>query len=320
MSAMSSAETNKTGEDRNPRRRRKRWLDFWIYLWRVQSRFCPRWYAQLWARAIGLLTFIVCRRYRRNVWRSYRIVAGPELPWWKLCLRTWRAFDNLCRGQCDFFLYAFGGGRDPAAVLGSVKGVQHLEPALAANKGLLLITAHVGAWELGAVLMRPYLPPDREIVVVYYKDVVASYESARSEARGLGGIKQVSVGSSMFAALPVLRALRQGSIAAVQGDRDYTGSSLEVPFFGRPALFSSGPVRLATAADVPIFPVFVLRGADGKYHAEVRPQLDLVRLPDREAETQENVRRWTAVLEEVIRRYPDQWYCFSPVWDFSGDR
>lgn len=178
------------------------------------------------------------------------------------------------------------------------------------KRGLVVLTAHFGNWELLAhfhgrighpitLIHRPLRNPLLERWLIDWR--------ARAGTRSL---------PKRRAAREALRALREGAILAVPGDQNQVYSfGVFVNFFGIPACTSPGAVRLAQHAGVPVVPVFLRRvGGAARHVLEVLPPLQLESTGDRERDLVENTRRCAAVIEEMIRRYPEEWVWFHKRW------
>jgi KDO2-lipid IV(A) lauroyltransferase len=92
-------------------------------------------------------------------------------------------------------------------------------------------------------------------------------------------------------------------------------SGVFVSFFGLPASTTAGPARLAMMTGAPVIPVFLLREGESDTHRlEVQQPVELVRGSDRDAEVVVNTQRCTSVIEDVVRRHPEQWIWFHKRW------
>ena len=110
----------------------------------------------------------------------------------------------------------------------------------------------------------------------------------------------------------LLKALRQGDIVAVQGDRPRTGArSVAGELFGRPIDLPAGPAALARAAGVPLMPVFVFREGRHKSRVVCRPP---IRVGKDDRDFSQVMGRIAAEVEEAIRSRPYQWFCFRELW------
>ncbi len=203
---------------------------------------------------------------------------------------------------------------DPASLLAARSGDERLVTASREGRGAILLTAHVGNFELGGLFLAQL---GLKVAVVYVPDPSPVVEMHRDDARKTLGVTGIPVDRSPFGFLPVLRALESNMCVAIQGDRDVSGTGRAMPFFGKTASFPIGPFRIAQASGAPIFPVFVLQEDDGRYRTIVE---EAIRVPHaRGAAADEAVvaglAAFVARMEATIRAYPTQWYRFARFWE-----
>jgi len=190
----------------------------------------------------------------------------------------------------------------------TVKGLEHIEEALAQGKGLVLATAHFGSPD-GLIYLAPFLS---------YR-MTAPAEHLRPERlfryllslRKRGGITLLPADGPL---LGLFRALKRNEIVAVAADRDTTGSGIAVDFFGAPARLPDGHVQLAMRTGAKLALAFGRREEDNSFSLEIFPLLELEGSGDFKRDVRANVKKVVAILEEVIRQNPDQWLMFYPIW------
>jgi KDO2-lipid IV(A) lauroyltransferase len=214
----------------------------------------------------------------------------------------------------DLLRYSGRDDVDPKSLLAARSGDERLVAAIAEGKGAILLTAHVGNFELGGLFLAKL---GLKVAVVYLPDPSPVVETHRDDARRMLGVTGIPVDRSPFGFLPVLRALEGNMCVAIQGDRDVSGTGRTMPFFGKTASFPIGPFRIAQSSGAPVFPVFVLQEEDGRYRTIVE---EAIRVPrERGAAADEAVvaglATFVARMEATIRAYPTQWYRFSRFWE-----
>jgi KDO2-lipid IV(A) lauroyltransferase len=231
---------------------------------------------------------------------------------------VWRAGREMVsrhsRMWIDLLRHTGRSGVDPVSLLAARSGDERLVAASREGRGAILLTAHVGNFELGGLFLAQL---GLKVAVVYVPDPSPVVETHRDDARKMLGVAGIPVDRSPFGFLPVLRALEQNMCVAIQGDRDVSGTGRTMPFFGRTASFPIGPFRIAQASGAPIFPVFVLQEDDGRYRTIVE---EAIRVPNvRGAAADDAVGAGLAVfvaqMEATIRAYPTQWYRFARFWE-----
>lgn len=212
----------------------------------------------------------------------------------------------------DFLHFATRPAEQAARLVENVVGFDRILQARARGKGALLVTAHLGNWEVGGLMLAEVKQP---IHVVLVPDIFPAVERARRRLHERGGVTEIPIDRSFAPTLAVLRALNGNAIVAMQGDRDFNNTGIAVPFFGRKAYFPRGPFRVAMATEATVLPAFVVRVPDGRYRAIIEDPLPIDRDGDREAALRRNIERYVSILERYVRQYPEQWYCFYPFWD-----
>ena len=189
-------------------------------------------------------------------------------------------------------------------------GFENYERALARGKGVLFLTAHLGAWELSAfthslhghplhVVMRPLdnVPLDR--MTRHYRTMHGNSMVDKDDfVRGL------------------LSAMKAGETVGILMDTNMTPpQGVFVNFFGIPACTASGLARIALRTDAAVVPGFTLWDtALRKYRLHFDPAVTLVRTGDDDADAVANTALFTKIIEDYIRRYPDQWLWVHRRW------
>ena len=196
----------------------------------------------------------------------------------------------------------------PSGYWRRVEGDEHLlTRLLAEGSGLVLVTAHLGNWELGGRLHRLASAAARPTSCVAAE---ADPGVERFLRGGESPMRFVRRGDPR-AMLALVGALRRGEVVALQGDRALgTRGDVMVDFFGAPAAFPLGPFVLARAAGVPLLPAFCLLDAGPSLHGGGRAS----RSGSRRARRPRRSAGGRASLEAAVRRAPEQWFNFFDVW------
>lgn len=189
-------------------------------------------------------------------------------------------------------------------------GLENYERAFARKKGVLFLTAHFGGWELSAfthslhghwmyVVMRPMDNP-------YLDRLLQSY-------RTMHGNKTVSKDDFVRG---LLAAMKAAEVVGILMDTNMTPpQGIFVDFFGIPACTASGLARIALRTDGAVVPTFTIWDESmGKYRLRFDPSMELVRTGNLEADITENTQRFTKVIEDYARKYPDQWLWVHRRW------
>jgi KDO2-lipid IV(A) lauroyltransferase len=182
----------------------------------------------------------------------------------------------------------------------------------AEGRGLLLVTAHFGNWEIGAVLLRHLGCP---LDVVVMPEVDETVNALRRRFRDSLGVGTIEVRQSMSTALHIRERLAANAAVAMLMDRYVDRDHVKVRFFGRDAHFLRAPALLAYLTGAPLVPCFVVQRPDGRYLTTVESPIEVDRTLDRTSAVQRAAQGFADVLERTIRARPECWYQFYPYWD-----
>jgi len=188
------------------------------------------------------------------------------------------------------------------------KGLERIEKALRRGKGVMLLTAHYGNWELLHASLG-HMGYSLELVV--RKLDSPTFEEFVSWVRARSGINIVYKVKAM---LPLVRRLNANAVAMILADQNTTrGEGYFVDFFGTPACTNKGPALLAQKTAAAVLPVFIVR--DGTRHTvEVHEELEFVSTGDRDADARANTAVYTKAVEMAIRAHPEQWFWVHRRW------
>jgi len=196
-----------------------------------------------------------------------------------------------------------------------VDGAEWLEE-LGAGPGAIVLTAHMGNYDLGAALFAEKV--HREIRVVRAPEPhpeSAEHLSASLERAGESGVKVDYNTAGALLSFDLLKAVREGEIVSIQGDRaEGDVAQVAARLFGAETKTPTGPFVLSLVAQVPIYPLFIARTGCRSYQIIVRDPIRVQSTGDREADIGKGVGQWCAILEEVIAAHWDQWFAFVPIF------
>ena len=194
-----------------------------------------------------------------------------------------------------------------------IDGAEQLEQ-LASTRGAIVLTAHMGSYDLGAALFAQKF--NREIRMVRAPEPdyrTAQHLDTALQQTGEGAVKIDYNTEGSLLAFDLLGALRRGEIVSIQGDRAIAGAgSSEGEMFGHPVLVPSGPFTLALVSERPIYPLFIARAGYRRYRIMVREPLVMARSGrSREHDIEAAVEWWCGVLQAVIAQHWAQWFAFA---------
>jgi predicted exporter/lauroyl/myristoyl acyltransferase len=200
---------------------------------------------------------------------------------------------------------------DVIDMLGFRQGFEHLQRARDGGKGCLLVTGHLGFFELGGLVMAQLGFPMTALTLPEPSTALTQW---RADFRARWGVKTIVVGDHSFSVLDIVRSLNSGAFIASLADRPYDGNSVTVDLPHGKIKFSTGPVLLALLAGCPIVPVGITRQADGLYHIEALGYIEPHWQPEgREYTLDLYTRQVASALVPLFVAYPEQWYHFAPL-------
>ena len=199
--------------------------------------------------------------------------------------------------------------KDNLSQLITIKGLDNYTNACNEGKGVLLFGAHFGNWEIGnaalAILTRPlsfvYRILDNRLLEVIVTTVRASCGNTSLPKEN--------------AMRQMIRLLKKDTTISLLIDQNvdwYEG--VFVDFFGRKACTTSGLALLAMHTGAPVLPFFSTRLPDGKYSLEIGKKVDIIRSENRESDILVNTQIFNNILEDHIRKYPEQWFWVHQRW------
>ena len=262
----------------------------------------------LWlGRRVGDVVYTAMRRRRRialsNLGRAY-----PELPEAERRRLARRAAQHLGMTLVELprLLTA-----PLDETLGRIRldGIEHLHAAMQAHGRALVLTAHLGNWEILCAAHR---------LTEYGLSVVVRPLDARwldAVAVKLRRRTGVDVIDKRGALRPVLEALRRGRMVGILMDQNAARrEGVFVEFFGHPASTSRSLALLAVRTGAPVIPIFARRAAGTGHTVVIRPALPAPTSNDPEAAVVELTARCTAEIERAIRQAPEQWLWSHDRW------
>lgn len=192
------------------------------------------------------------------------------------------------------------------------EGLDNIQQALAQGHGLILLSAHMGAWESAARLLGERGPV---VNVVMFRGEEAAIQKMVDKAQS-GKINIIAVTGTSQDSFAISAALARGEIVALHGDRTFAGQGVKIPFLGQEASFPSGPFVVAATSGAPIIYTFSARLGVWHYRmvASVPQFFKFTNRSRRQADLREWIGGYVSDLEKWARQYPFQWFNFFDFW------
>jgi lauroyl/myristoyl acyltransferase len=211
-------------------------------------------------------------------------------------------FINFGKYLYEFFRFKYL-KKDDLGHFISIRGIEHVNEALRRNKGVIILSAHMGNWELGGVLMSLIGYPMVAVALPHKHPWVNAFFNRQRERVGV-----IVVPSLGAAVRRIFTSLKENKLVALVGDRDFANAGIKVPFLGAQKTMPRGPAVLARRTGAAIVPAFVIRQSDDTHVLEFQPSLPT------DLGEEELIHAYTAVIERQIRRDPGQWLMFREFW------
>jgi lauroyl/myristoyl acyltransferase len=224
---------------------------------------------------------------------------------------SWLNFRNHAKAYADLMMLPRMRVTEMRPLL-HVRGWELLEQARALKKGVMVVSCHMGSYEVTAAIWSATLAP-----VTFFAEELEPrmlFEWYRDTRARLG----ISVLPLDFAGLrKVTQALKDEEMVITAIDRDITGTGRQMPFFGRMASIPTGPTALALRLGTPLFPVCVYRLPDDSYQVEAFPLVIAEQTGDADADELRVTQQLLRYIEEMIRAHPEQWHVPHRIWEGS---
>ncbi|MBI4708542.1 MAG: lysophospholipid acyltransferase family protein [Candidatus Omnitrophica bacterium] len=189
-----------------------------------------------------------------------------------------------------------------------VENIHYFDEAIAKKKGVIVLTAHLGNWELGGVVIALSGYPLGVVALPHKDKLVNNFFNNQRESKG---IKVIPLGKAVRSCLNLLS---QNKLIALVGDRDFTERGVVMDFFNKKAIFPEGPAAFCLKTGADILPGFMIRNPDDTFTLKIDKPIDFTPTGNKEKDTKDIISIYLKIFEGYIRKYPDQWYMFRRFW------
>jgi len=258
------------------------------------------------ARLTADTVYIFQPSLRAAVAANMRRVLGPEIDNTILKRAVRGVLRNAAKNYFDLIHLPYMKLNDIDSCI-TAHGWHNFEDAMSRGKGVILVTAHLGSFDMAGQILAARSAKVTALVETLKPAALLSHVIALRKSKGL---------TYMPVQLGVLRAviqsLRRGEAVVLVCDRDMGNDSFKSKFFGKETTLPAGAVRIAMRTGAAVVPVFNLRRGDGRYDAYFEPALNII--PSGDDAVARNMEQVIAVMEKYIRTSPEQWVVLSPIW------
>lgn len=259
-------------------------------------------------RGLGTLTRLVSRKRHRVALRNLHIAYGDtvsEAERERIAKECFRQFGMFVVENIKF---AYAPQEEVERRIHTVTD-QALQEALKGNRGCLLLTGHLGNFEIAA---RWITARGHELIALAREARDPGTTDLMTRLRQRSGIQVVSLGQSLR---PVLAGLKRNACVAIICDQN--AADVFVPFFGRPTGTVDGPARIALKMGTPMLFFCCVRDGKGGYRIETHGLYRAEPTGDAQADIVRVMTEVNRRLEAMIRAHPEQWLWFHDRWKSS---
>ena len=256
---------------------------------------------------LGRIAFRALPRYRKITLANLGAAFGRENTPVQIAAIAEKVFENLGRVGAELLNFPkINRGNIDRIV--DIIGLENLNAALGSGKGVILVTGHIGNWELLALAIK----------LKGYKGAVIArriyFDKYDKFLNFLRGVHDVDVIYRDDSPKKILKVLKDNGIIGILADQDVDSvDGVFVNFFGQPAYTPSGPAALAAASGARILPCYIAR--EGRAHKLfIDDALSLDDTGDRQSDLVSNTKKWSNRIEAYISRNTAQWVWMHRRW------
>ncbi len=189
----------------------------------------------------------------------------------------------------------------------------HFNEMIAQGKGGLLLSGHLGNWEIaGHMLKKRFTTP---INIVMYDNEKEQLKQYLESETGQRNAKIIVIKDSLSHIYEITEALSKNEFVCMHADRFLPGNkTLDARFMGKTATFPAGPYVLASKLEVPVSFVFAMKKTYHHYHFYASAGCIYRGVPDHN-HASDVLNDFVAAMEAIVRQYPEQWYNYYPFWN-----
>lgn len=257
------------------------------------------------------IVFLFWRTGRRDTMTNMRHVLGPTATEAQVRAMARQALRNYFRVLVEFLSLRKLTRAEVLARIREVHGIEYVEQALARGRGVILVGVHHGSWDLAAVLATNLGWPITAVADTYRYPPLNEWVFAPRQAWGL----RIISARETQALRAAFKCLKDGEVLALVIDRPTNGEGIPARFFDADLSFPPGAAAIALRTGATIIPGYFARQPDNTFVAGLLPPVEYTPGGDRETDMRGLTQAIATGLEEIVRRYPEQWYAFQLLWD-----
>jgi len=285
-------------------------LYFLVVVLRFLTFFIPFRLGQKIGSFLGYLSYFVVKKYRNTAIENIK-TCFPEMKDSEVCSLTKRVFINQGKNFFEVLMFHRLNKKNVEKIV-SFEGRSNLEKAFSFNKGVLILAAHFGNWELlGASLSIFGFP----INVIARRVYIEGLERIITKIRMSKGMKVITRGER-DSSYGIVRALHKNQAIGILIDQNTKSvPGVYVNFFGKKAYTPSGLAVLAIKTGAVVVPGFIIRQKNDTHRIEISEPVEIIKTGDISKDIEKNTQIFNDIIESYVRKYPEQWVWFHKRWD-----
>ncbi len=268
--------------------------------------YLPKKVGYLIARLVADTVYMLSPALRATIADNMRHVLGSEADDATLKQAVRDVLRNVAKNYFDLIKIPHMKLNDIESCI-TVHGWHNLEDALKKGKGVILVTAHLGSFDIAAQIFAVRSIKTTVLVEPLEPSSLLRHVTALRESHGVAFVP------AQPGVLEVLiQSLHRGEAVLLACDRDIAENGLKSNFFGEETTLPVAAVRVAMRTGAAVVPVFNLRRGDGRYDVYFEPAINVI--PTGNGAVARNIEQVAHVMEKYIKSCPEQWVVLSPIW------
>lgn len=260
-------------------------------------------------KKLGILSFRLLKRRRNLTIQNIREAREQgflpsDTDDRQLAQKTW---ENICLLGIEFAYYNSGSYETIRRAV-TLEGAENLERALEKKKGVVLVTTHVGNWELMGMALAL---AGFDVNSIIQAQANSMWDQYINDCRRSIGTKVIRKKGFLR---PIVEAFKRNEIVSFFIDQNAGRKGLLVNVFGREARIPRGAAEFALKLDKPVVFAYIVREAPQKHRLVISEEIQLIRSGDYQKDLEENTVLFIGLVQSVISQYPEQWLWMHKLW------
>ena len=268
--------------------------------------YLPKKVGYLIARLVADTVYMLSPALRATIADNMRHVLGSEADDATLKQAVRGVLRNVAKNYFDLIKIPHMKLNDIESCI-TVSGWHNLEDALMKGKGVILVTAHLGSFDIAAQIFAVRSIKTTVLVEPLEPSSLLRHVTALRESNGVAFVPAQPGVLEML-----IQSLHRGEAVLLACDRDIAKNGLKSNFFGEETTLPAAAVRIAMRTGAAVVPVFNLRRGDGRYDVYFEPAINVITTGN--GAVARNTEQVAHVIEKYIKSCPEQWVVLSPIW------